>query len=432
MLLFNLLKIIDNFYWQKIGFVVTIIFGIYFTFKTRFFQFRSLLNFHKVLYEISKSDSFCKNGIHPIKLYFSSVGGMIGLGNIIGISSAIAIGGPGALFWLWIASFCGMLIKYSEVYLGVFYRIPNNKNGFDGGPMFYLGKAFKNPIIPIIVSFLICIYGVEVYQFLIITDILSESFKIKKIYTSLLLLLIIIYVAKGGIRRLSSICTYLMPVFLIGYIVACFIIIFKNINYIPEVFKLVIVSAFKGHAPIGGFLGSTIITAIQYGTSRAVYSGDIGIGYDSIIQSETKTKNPMNQAKLAIFSLLTDSLICTLTILVILLTDVWFLKNINSSEYIIIAFSKYFPNIKIFMNFFLFLAGFSTIIAFFTVGLKSASFISNRFGSRIYLFYSVFAFLFFSFFDQTEVILVMSVSGGFLMLLNLVGIFRLRNKINFS
>lgn len=430
---FQTLFLVDDFYWGKIGFLLVLTLGVFFTYRTRFFQFRTLFNFRKTIAELYQSNNSEGPGTNPFKLYFASVGGMIGLGNVVGVITALLIGGPGALFWLWIASFSGMLIKYSEIYLGVRFRVANDRGGYDGGPMFYLPHAFSWKLLPAIVAVLLCIYGVEVYQFVVITDTLSTTFSLPKIPIIMALIALILYTVLGGINRLANVCTILMPVFMVVYLAMCLWVVGSNIGVIPDVLGQVIHSAFNGHAAVGAFAGSTMVLAAQNGIARAVYSGDIGIGYDATIQSETQSQFPERQARLAIFALLTDSIVCTMSMLVVLVTGLWHNHSgLQASEFVAKALSLYFPHMEIFMAVFFFLAGFTTIIAFFAVGMKCAKFLSAQWGERLYLVYGLCAFSFFAFFDQSKVILIMSLSGGLLMMINLIGILKLRNYIVFK
>jgi AGCS family alanine or glycine:cation symporter len=211
----------------------------------------------------------------------------------------------------------------------------------------------------------------------------------------------------------------------------CLIVIFQHLDRIPEIIHTVFYSAFSGQAATGAFIGSGALLAIQQGISRAVYSGDIGIGYDSIIQAETRALLPQNQARLSIFSLLTDTFICSLSMFVVLLTDVWTLP-LDPDQFVGHALVSQFQHADLFMALFLFLAGFTTIIAYLTVGVKCAFFLKGHFGKILYLLYAAFAFIFFSFFDQKKALLVMSVSSGFLILFNLCGILKLRHFIKFK
>lgn len=430
---FNLIMVVDDFFWSHIGFSLVVVMGLYFTAKSRFFQFRTLFNLKKTIEDLRCVKGHDDQGINPVRLYFASVGGMIGLGNVVGVVTAILIGGPGAMVWLWIAAIFGMLIKYAEIYLGVKFRVKNDRGGYDGGPMYYLQEAFSLKAIPLISAVLLCVYGVDVYQFVIITDTLTNTFDLNKIAVIGTLIALVIYTALGGVNRLARICSILMPGFMVLYIVMCLYVIGLNVENLGPVLSSVFKSAFTGHAAVGGFAGSTLILAAQNGIARAVYSGDIGIGYDSTIQCETKTIYPERQARLAIFALLSDVIICTMSMMVVLITGLWYKTPVLlPSEYVATALSLHFPYMTYFMAVFFFLAGFSTIIAFFTVGMKCARFISTQWGERAYLLYGICAFSFFSFFDQSKVILIMSLSGGLLMLLNLAGIVKLRKHIQFK
>jgi AGCS family alanine or glycine:cation symporter len=175
--------------------------------------------------------------------------------------------------------------------------------------------------------------------------------------------------------------------------------------------------------------------AAQSGMSRAVYSGDIGIGFDAIIQSESQSQKPEHQARMAIFSLLTDSIVCTMSMMVVLMTGVWNIHtSMQASEYVSLALSNYFPGIPYFMAVFFFIAGFTTIIAYFAVGLKSARFLLPSHGEKLYYAYALLAFPFFSYceFGQSRVFLVMTLSGGLLMMFNIAGIVKLRKEIKFK
>lgn len=430
---FNILNIIDEFYWGYIGIYLVVLSGLYFTIKTKAYQFKVLKRFSKTysdLYKVSQNKE--DPGINPFKLYFASVGGMVGLGNIVIIITSVSHGGPGVLVWLWLASLAGMMIKYSEIYLGVKYRKINKKGGYDGGPMYYLEAAFGNKIIPVLACIMLCIYGIEVSQFKIITDNISKTYSIDIKSVMAVLLILTVYTAIGGIKRMANTCSVLMPPFMVLYVIMCLFVIINNIDILPEVLKNVFVSAFQGHAPIAGFAGSSFLMAAQYGVARAVYSGDIAIGYDSVVQSETKSKHPELQGKLAIFSQLTDSIICTLSILVVLVTGVWYDPSITDpSGYVIKALSQYFPHIDLFMSFLFFFAGFTTLIAYFAVGLKSAKYINKNWGKRVYLIYAIAAFITTYYTSQENVITVMSLSGGILVLINVLGILKLQSKIKF-
>jgi AGCS family alanine or glycine:cation symporter len=437
--LFTLLRVVDSLLWQYISLFIILSIGLYFTIRSKFYQLSVLIRPKKYIGELLSCAEKNKQGIDPIKLYFSSVGGMVGLGNLVMVVSVITIGGLGGVFWMWIGSFLGMIVKYSEIYLGIKYRIKNSTGGYDGGPMYFLQVAFKNnrfnldKILPVIVSILLCIYGAEVSQFLVLTDTFSSSiFKINRYVVIGTLLILVIISVIGGVKRLSNICSMLMPPFMISYIILGLWIIIDHYHDLPEIFRMIVDEAFSIKGSISGMIGSQVLTAAHYGMSQAVYSGDIGIGYDSITQSETQTIYPERQARLAIFALFSDTIICTMTVLIILLTNNFRLESIKKSEYIINAISQYLPFSDYYIAFIFFIAAFTTVIGYLVVGLKAAHFLSIKIGRKLYLLYAMIAFIIFSFQDQSDVMLIMSVASGLLMPINLSGVFILRKEIQFK
>jgi AGCS family alanine or glycine:cation symporter len=432
--IFCFLGAIESFYWSYIGFTIVVAIGVYFTIRSGFYQLKVLAHPIRTIKAVQKS-SEGGDGISPFRVYFASVGGMVGLGNIVIVLTAVMVGGPGALFWLWVAAFFGTLIKYAEVYLGMKFRIDDGREGHHGGPMIYLQKAFKNKtlsrLVPILYCSLLAIYGVEISQFVVVSDVLTDTLPLPSYLILGGLLAVTIYGGFGGIRRLANISTVLMPPFIIMYLVLSIYIIGLHAADLPFVILDVFQSAFTGHAAIGGFAGSTMMMALQLGTARAVYSGDLGIGYDSIIQSESKARDPGTQACLSIFGVATDALICTMSILVVLVTGLWKIE-IEACHAVSYVFSQFFPHMDIFMAILIFIAGYTTLIAYLAVGEKAARWLFPKWGHTLYYTYAILAFIVFSLLDQCHAITVMSLSGGLLMLTNLIGIWKLRHEISFK
>lgn len=424
---------LDSFFWGYVGFLLIVCLGTYFTISTRVFQLLALpqifRTFVQFLFHRSKED----RGIHPLKAFFASVGGMIGLGNVVGIVTAVQLGGPGALLWVWVAGFAGSLIKYSEIYLGLKYRVKNNYAGYDGGPMFFLKKAFSVQWVSTLVCVLLCIYGAEIYQFHIIVDTLSYAWSVPGLLVSLVLLALILYTVVGGVFRVGNVCSWMMPLFLLAYISMCVWVVIDHFGSLGTVFMQVFESAFTGHAAIGGFAGSTMMLAVQNGMAAASYAADIGIGYDSTIQSESHTVYPERQARMALLGVILDNAICTLSILVCLVTNAWQLPISGGGiPPVQVALSPYFPFLEYVMPVFIFLLGFTTLIAYMIVGIKCARHLHATSGAKLYVVYSSCALLFFSFFDQTYALLVMRIAGAMLLIINLLGIFQLRREVAFS
>lgn len=423
----------DEIFWGYIAFVLIIVFGVFFSFKANFYQIRTLPHTCKTFFHfLKKNDRSDKRGIHPLKAFFASTGGMIGIGNVVGIVTAVQIGGPGALMWVWVAGIIGAIVKYCEIYLGFKFRVENQEGGYDGGPMYFLKKAFKNRLIPIGAALLLCIYGVEIYQFSVITESISTNWHLPRTVVIGILFMSVFYSSVGGVKRIGRICSWIMPAFLIPYILIGLWVIFHEAHLLPDLLVSVFKSAFTGHAAVGGFAGSTILLAIQHGISRAAYSSDIGIGYDSIIQSESSFVHPERQSKLAILGVFIDNTICTISIFIVLISGVWKADvPLPGSQLVQEGLSYYFPYMEYFIPLFIIATGFTTIIAYFAVGIKCARYLAPRWGQKIYFVYAIISFIFFSYVPQSHALLVMSVSGALLLITNLSGIFRLRKEIVF-
>ena len=389
---FQLLSRADEIFWGYIAFILIMVFGFFLSFKGNFFQVRALPSICKTFFQFLTNRTDGKRGVHPLKAFFASTGGMIGIGNVVGIVTAVQIGGPGALVWVWIAGIVGAIVKYCEIYLGFKFR--------DGGPIYFLKKAFKSRLFPLAVAFLLCIYGVDIYQFSVICESITSNWHVPHILVVVTLLLSILYASLGGIQRIGKICSWIMPAFLLLYLFIGIWVIGQEVRVLPTLIATVFKSAFTGHAAVGGFAGASLLLAIQHGISRAAYSSDIGIGYDSIIQSESSTLHPVRQSRLAILGVFIDNTICTISILIVLISGVWKADvPLLGSQLVQVGLSNYFPYMEYFR--------------------------------KIFVVYACASFLFFSYMPQSHALLVMSISGALLLIINLSGIFRLRSEIIF-
>lgn len=432
--IFSFFKLVDSILWSYVAFTFIIFLGLFFTYKHRFFQIRKFGFIGKDFFKIFRpSSSESERGVHPVKVFFAAAGGMLGIGNICGVVSAIQLGGPGALFWLWIAATVGSIVKYGEVYLGFKYRVENKEGGWDGGPMYFLKRAFKSRFFPIASAILLFIYGVDIYQFSVVADSVSSNWHLHHFLVVVLLLGALLFCSLGGVKRIGHICSYLMPPFYLTYIVMIVWVLFCERGELLGLLKEVMASAFTGSAAAGGFAGSTLMMALQHGTTRAAYATDLGIGKDAIIQSETTILSPAKQARISLFCVFLDTIFCTFSMLLVMATGFWKEAPLmQSAEVVKASLSSYFPFMHIFVPLFLALAGFLTMIAYLAVGLKCAKYLNPKWGSKVFVIYTIFAFLTSSFYDSSQVFLVMSLSGVLLLLINLFGIFKLRKEIVFD
>lgn len=424
---------VDAFLWGVPAILIIVALGLYLTIRSRAVQVRRFPAIVRHFCALVGTREKDERGIHPLKAFFASIGGAIGIGNVIVICVAIQIGGPGALFWVWVTGFFGMMLKYAEVFLGMRFRVPNEKGGYDGGPMYFLQKAFpKGRWLALLVCFLLCIYGVEILMFSEMTSVISHNWHIPKWVVIPVLLVMVLGSAAGGIRLVGEICSALIPLFVVIFVGMAGWVLIVNAGQVPDLIATIFKSAFTGHAAVGGFAGSTVWVAMWQGAARGCYSGDVGIGYASVIHSESSTLRPQLQAGLAIFGIFLDTfVICTMSMLLILVTGAWTLP-IDPGMLVQTALSHYFPYMRFFMPFLILLLGYSTMATIFCVGLKAADFISPKYGRKVYWVYAVVALLAFASVDPSTALLVMSLAGVCLLIVNLTGIFFLRRELRFD
>jgi AGCS family alanine or glycine:cation symporter len=431
---FTILEGLDNITWSYLATPILIILGLYFSIASGFVQVRKFPSIIKMFFGFltEQPASSGKIGIKPIHAFFASVGGCIGIGNIVVICTAIQIGGPGALFWVWITALFGAMLKYSEVYLGMRYRVTNPEGtGYSGGPMYYLQKVVKNRWLPVLVCGLLCLYGAEPFLFGVITHSISTNLELSKPIVIATLLILIVLASSGGVKRIGQISSKLIPLFIIMYLGMSFWVIGYNFLELPAVLYDVLASAFTGHAAVGGFVGSGLMAAMSQGVRRGCYSSDIGTGYPSVIHSESSEKRPEKQAILAIVDVFLDTLVCTTTVLLILVTGIW-KEPLHESLLVQTALGSHFPWMHLFIPFFVFLLGYSTMIVIFCVGIKCARYIGGKTGERVYYAYAIVSWIAFAYVETAQVLIIMSFVQGLLLVINCYGIYRLRKEVSFD
>ncbi|WMJ85925.1 alanine/glycine:cation symporter family protein [Anaerocolumna sp. MB42-C2] len=271
----------------------------------------------------------------------------LGIGNIIGVSTAVAMGGPGAILWIWLTGVLGMATTYAECYLGIHYRCIGKDGTYSGGPMYVLEKGLHSKPLAMLYCFLTLAasYGVGCStQSNSITDVTSDLWGFPPYIVGLLTALITGLVIIGGIKSIGNICTKLVPAMGIFYMAACIILLVLNIDFLLPAIKLIIHSAFLPSAIAGGFIGSTIKTAARYGIARGLFSNEAGIGTAAIAASSAKTENPYNQALVSMSATFWDTVVmCGITGLVIVSHILKFPSSVqgaSASELTTVAFEQ--------------------------------------------------------------------------------------------
>jgi AGCS family alanine or glycine:cation symporter len=297
--------------------------------------------------------------------------------------------------------------------------------------MYYLQAAFSRRYIPILCCLLMCVYATDVAQFSILLDSVNgyttgQSRGLLATAMAVFLLLL----AWRGVHKIASLSLLCMPPLLVIYVGCCLYVLAMHGRDFGPTLALVWKSAFEGYAPLGGFLGSSLLLTIQQGTTMAVYTGDIGLGFDASVQSESRIQHAPAQARLAILALASDMIICTLTCLVVLTTGVW-TQLLEPSQYVGVAFNQLIPWGSYFVDLLLLISGFTSVTIYLAIGLKSSRFLHYHYGPLIFSLYSVMALIVFSFYSQVQLLSVMASCCGLLMICNVLGIWKLRHEIVF-
>lgn len=417
--------------WIIIGFPALLALGVYFSVKSKLFQILKFPKILKTFFSYMQEDDSRKGGYHPLKMFFAAIGGCIGIGNLVGVCTAVKFGGPGAIFWVWVAAILGSLVKYTEVFLGMKFRVKQGNN-YVGGPFYYLQSAFKYKHAAYLAAFFLCIYGVEVYTFSTIVNSFTLNWHLPHTLTVMIFLILVIIGVCGGLDRVGKISSAIVPLFIGLFFILGLVFIYKNINMLPSALSLIINSAIHGHAAVGGFIGSTVMMAVTQGVSWACYSGDIGIGYASVLHSASREQVPHKQAALTILGVFLDTfVVCTLSLLVIMVSKVW-QTDLPVLFYIQNSLATIVPYMDIFMPILFGLLGYSTIIAYFGVGLQNAELLMGFKGKVIYFIYGIIGLTVFSYLSTDIAALIMRIAGVCLLILNIIGFYKLRKAVEFG
>ena len=307
--------------------------GVFFTLYLGIPQIRYFLKGWKILFSSGKG---YEGQTSPFQALSTALSGTVGTGNIGGVAMAIFIGGPAALFWMWITAFLGMTTKFVEVSLSHAYREKNKNGEISGGPMIYMEKGLNMKWLGTIFAFclLISTFGSgNMPQIDNISSTIESSFGIDPLITSILMSALIALVIIGGIKRISSIAASIVPLMAFIYFVGGLsVLIFNYENIIPSL-KIIIFDVFEGTSVVGGFLGASFSLAFTYGVARGLYSNEAGQGSAPIAHATSKTKHSIEEGFVSILEPFIDTLIiCTLTGLVILSSGVWTEKFTNNFE----------------------------------------------------------------------------------------------------
>ncbi|KJG03328.1 alanine/glycine:cation symporter family protein [Photobacterium angustum] len=327
--IFNFLKTFDSLVWGPPLLILLVGTGLYLTIRLGFIQVRYLpLALRYVFGGKKDADSKGEGDVSSFAALCTALSATIGTGNIVGVATAIKLGGPGALFWMWLAAVLGMATKYAECLLAVKYREVDSNGQILGGPMYYIEKGVGSKWLAKLFALFavgVACFGIGTFpQANAIVEAAQLSFNVPKEITVVILTVLVATVTLGGIKSISSVASTVVPLMAGFYIISCISVLASNFDAIPNAISLVIESAFTGHAATGGFVGAGIMLAIQSGIARGVFSNESGLGSAPIAAAAAQTESCVRQGLISMTGTFFDTvIICTMTGLTLIVTGAW-------------------------------------------------------------------------------------------------------------
>jgi AGCS family alanine or glycine:cation symporter len=301
--------------------------GFWLTFALRGLQFTKLGHALYLALIKRKEETDQPGDITHFQALMTALSATVGTGNIAGVATAIAIGGPGALFWMWITGLVGMATKYAEAVLAVKYRIIDENGEMSGGPMYYISKGLNMPWLGALFAIFAAVaaFGIgNMVQSNSVADAVQATFNVPPAATGIALMVLSAAVILGGIKSIGRVTSVLVPIMIVFYVIAALYIIITNISGVPAALTFIVKQAFNPTAATGGFAGAGIMLAIRMGVARGVFSNESGLGSAPIAAAAAQTKNPVTQALVSMTQTFIDTIIvCTMTGLVLILTGAW-------------------------------------------------------------------------------------------------------------
>ncbi|MBR5510231.1 MAG: sodium:alanine symporter family protein [Lachnospiraceae bacterium] len=374
--MFALFEQLTNWLWGMPLLVTILVTGVFLTVRSGFFQFCHMGHIITSMFSKERREGGGDDGksLTPFQAISVAIGGTVGVSNMSGVATAIATGGPGALFWLWIAALLGMVIKMAEVTLAVYYREKQPNGEYLGGPTYYMQKGLgEEKKLPFWKIFSVCFGGCIFMTWFItlqnftVSEAVGSTFNLPYIVPSVLYVLAIYLIIIGGVKKVGVIASYLTPIMCLLYVVGCVIILIVNAGALPETFAMIFKGAFTAQAAVGGFVGAGVATAMRLGFARSVYSNEAGWGTSPMIHASAKTDHPVKQGVMGAFEVFADTMVvCTMTGLVVITTGYWS-SGLQGAELTLTAFESVMgPVARALIAVSIFLFGLTTSTGWFT------------------------------------------------------------------
>ncbi len=421
----SILNTLSSFIWGPVTLVLLLGVGIYLSLGLRLMPWSKIPYAFGLLKRGGKASG--DGDIPPFQALMTAMSATVGTGNIAGVATAIFIGGPGAIFWMWVTALFGMATKYAEAVLAVKYRETDDLGKHVGGPMYYikngLGQSWQW------LAFLFALFGTiaafgigNMVQSNSVADALSTNFGINTQLTGMAIAVLAALVILGGIKRIGTVAGKLVPLMAIFYIVGSAIIIFAQIDQVPAALMVIVDSAFNGHAAAGGFAGATVLMAIRFGIARGIFSNEAGLGSAPIAHAAAQTDNPVQQGMIGMLGTFIDTIIiCTMTALVIIISGAW-TSGETGASLSTLAYGSSLPYGEYIITFGLVIFAFTTILGWSYYGERCAEYI---FGTKVILPYRILwiAAVFIGASQKVNLIwLLADVMNGFMAIPNLIAL----------
>ena len=399
--------------------------GFWLTFALRGLQFRKLGHALYLALIKRKEDTDEPGDITHFQALMTALSATVGTGNIAGVATAIAVGGPGALFWMWITGLVGMATKYAEAVLAVKYRIVDEKGEMCGGPMYYISQGLKMPWLGTVFAVFasIAAFGIgNMVQSNSVADAVEATYSIPHMYSGIVLMVCTAAVILGGIKSIGRVTGVLVPVMIIFYMAGAGYIILANIAEVPAALAFIVKQAFNPTAAVGGFAGASIMLAIRMGVARGVFSNESGLGSAPIAAAAAQTKSPISQALVSMTQTFIDTIVvCTMTGLVLIISGLWS-NGQTGAELTTMAFAAEMPGGDHVVTIGIILFAYSTILGWSYYGEKSIEYL---FGVKAVLPYRIIFVCFVGIGAVAKLSLVWNISdtlNGLMAIPNLIGL----------
>ncbi|MCK6557865.1 sodium:alanine symporter family protein [candidate division KSB1 bacterium] len=436
--LLNWINTASSYVWGPPMLVLLVGTGIYLTFLLRGLQFRTLKHSLYLALIKRKEDSHAAGDISHFQALMTALAATVGTGNIAGVATAIASGGPGALFWMWITGLFGMATKYAEAVLAVKYRVVDENGMMSGGPMYYLSRGLKNQRLGKFLGMLFALFAAiaafgigNMVQSNSVADAMHGSFGVPHAATGIVLAAATALVILGGIRSIARTASVLVPVMIVLYMLGGLLVLLINWRGIPNIVLYVLSDAFTPSAALGGFAGATVMQGIRYGVARGVFSNESGLGSSPIAAAAAQTKNPVTQALVSMTQTFIDTIVvCSITGFTIIATGVWTTGK-TGAQLTTAAFSTGLPGESggLIVAIGLILFAYSTLLGWSYYGEKSVEYL---FGVKSIKPYRVVFSIFVAIGAVAQLQLVWSLAdlmNGLMAIPNLIGLLALSGVI---